>query len=179
MASLRELIDAVLAKDNGVGITPRIEITRLNNTTQYTANDVIVGLAGPNVLKNAVRTPGGSAYLHSVTVIGDQGGGGGAETWQPRVWISQKQRQANLADNAAFTMSFTIDQQVQFLTEQLLPPLAAPAGSTIDKATLENISVVVTAAPGRRDLFIDLQTLTTFTPVAGAFYEILFGLVQL
>lgn len=162
-------------------ITIRVDITRPANATGYTANDVINDIAAQQLkIPNAVRKPGGGAYLQSVTVIGDQAAGGGAETWKPVVWIHRAPRPTLLADNAAFTGTFTIMQQTGFLYETgTMLALAAPAGSTFDKSVSSNIAFLLTAAPDRQDFFFDLQTLTAFTPGSGAKYAILFTLIQL
>lgn len=164
----------------GYGVVRRIAITRPANATPYTANDVIMDRgAGQMVIPNAARVPGGACYLHGISVKGDQAGGGGAETWQPKVFIEQYRRTTPLADNAPLAMTYAVQQQTQFLRAIALPALSANAGATFDESVIENISVLLQAAPGQLDLPIELQTLTAFTPSSGALYEIVFFLTQL
>lgn len=161
---------------DGLGGTIRVDITRPANATAYTANDVINNTGNsPLRIPDIARVKGGSVYIQGVTVIGDQAGGGGAETWQPRVWVYQTMRAVPLADNAAFTMSMTIARAIGLQTEFLLPALTSPAGSTIDKSTMENIAVLVQAEATTRDLLFDLQSLTAYTPSSGALYSVLFS----
>jgi hypothetical protein len=167
----------VVPADNG-GATIRVDIQRPADTTAYTANDVINNLGGGQLaIRNAVRSPGGAAYLQASPSSVTRPTAAARRPGNRRCGSTRTRGRFCWPDNAAFTGTFGILQATGFQTEQVLGALANPAGSTIDKAVLENIAVKLQAAPGSRDLYFDLQTLTAFTPASGALYAVIFALV--
>ena len=162
----------------GEGDVISVEITRPNDTTAYTANDILNDkLASFLEIPGIARKPGGSFILHGVEFGTDQGGG--AQVWQPVIWLFKEQRPTPLADNAVYALTYTQRRNMGKLDRLLLPALTAPAGTTTDEAQITDLARVYKCASTKTSAFFELQTLTAFTPSALSQWLVTFHVTRL
>lgn len=172
--------DTSHGRNGGYTVVKSASKIRPDNTTDYTANDVInesTSVGTVFTFTNAGRTPGNSGIINSVQIVDS-----GNQTTKPTLvlWLFDA-APTTVNDNAEFapTDAELEDSLIGVVTFNELhegDPSAAAAGNYVLQAKNENLEFV--CASDSKDIYGILQVLNAYTPLAEEKFTIKLGIFQ-